>query len=90
MCAASASASPRSPAGAVSAGHTLVNDLDVAVYAQETGREWRGNAAPGFDHANNVEQVTFTPPKVGKYVVVVYGRKLLEKQKVRGAAGTRC
>jgi len=35
------------------AGHSLVNDLDLLVYELETGMEWRGNGAIGFDHSNN-------------------------------------
>jgi hypothetical protein len=43
-----------------SAGHTLVNDLDLAIYSIDTGRVWRGNGLAGFDHANTVEQVSLS------------------------------
>ena len=64
----------------VMAGHTLVNDLDLAIYEIATGRTWRGNNAAGFDHANTVESITIDAPAVGKYKIVVHGVKLAFKQ----------
>jgi len=53
-------------------GVALVNDLDLLVYEHDTGKTWRGNNAPGFDHANTVEHIEMQP-NLGKYVVMVYG-----------------
>lgn len=64
----------------VAAGHTLVNDVDLAIYEIATGRTWRGNNVGGFDHANTVEHVTIAAPAAGKYKVVVHGVRLPEKQ----------
>jgi hypothetical protein len=64
----------------VMAGHTLVNDLDLAIYEIATGRTWRGNNVGGFDHANTVESITIAAPAIGKYKIVVHGVKLQFKQ----------
>lgn len=64
-----------------SAGHTLVNDLDLAIYSIDTGRVWRGNGQAGFDHANTVEQVSISAPAPGKYKIIVHAIKLNEKQR---------
>ena len=54
------------------AGDRLQNDLDLIVIAAD-GTEGHGNmgTAPGFDRANNVEQVVWTnmPPGVAKIVI---------------------
>jgi serine protease AprX len=54
------------------AGDRLQNDLDLVVIAAD-GTERHGNmgTAPGFDRANNVEQVVWTnmPPGVAKIVI---------------------
>jgi hypothetical protein len=65
----------------LSAGHTLVNDLDLAIYSIDTGRVWRGNGLAGFDHANTVEQVSLSAPAPGKYKIIVHAIKLIEKQR---------
>jgi len=55
------------------AGVALINDLDLLVYEHATGKSWRGNNAPGFDHANTVEHVEVPAQAGGTYVVMAYG-----------------
>jgi len=60
--------------GSPTAGHILVNDLDLAIIDQ-TGREWRTTTTNDgeFDSTNNVEQVLMTNVASGTYAVHIYG-----------------
>jgi hypothetical protein len=71
-------------AAAISAGNTLVNDLDVTVLTpssvlhrpltlNSTPANVNSLAAEATDHINNIEQVTIENPAAGNYTVNVTG-----------------
>ncbi|MCP4690494.1 MAG: S8 family serine peptidase, partial [Desulfobacterales bacterium] len=59
-------------------GECLQNDLDLIVRAED-GQERHGNAHPSsseFDRTNNVEQVAWDNPPVGKFEIIVRAHRV--------------
>ncbi|EEP79093.1 predicted protein [Uncinocarpus reesii 1704] len=65
-------------------GETLQNDLDLIVVASN-GKERHGNMGekPGFDRANNVEQVVWTNIPAGKVEIRVRAHRLATKTRAQ-------